>query len=238
MKVLITGGQSQIGRAIADHRQTLGDKVILTSSVEKNLKTFGASFEKFQFDLSNPEASNTAIDQILKVGAIEAVILNAATTSPRLAPLDRISFGTAKDFLSANLCGNIWLLQKLLPEFQRQKFGRIVFISSLLTEHPLPGYSVYSAAKAGMESLLEYVALEYGAFNVTANTIRLGIIQTERNKAFWRRDGIRKQMEKRISLGRLGQPKDLFKIIDAILEKDSYLQGSSIDISGGLHTPP
>jgi NAD(P)-dependent dehydrogenase (short-subunit alcohol dehydrogenase family) len=236
MRILITGGQSLIGQAIGQHRKALGDQVILTSSRAEGMQKLGGDFEVFQFDLKNPLACEAALDELLKKG-LDGVILNAASESPRLAQFDKLEWNEIQDFLNANVNGNIWLLQKLLPHFKNQKFGRVVFMSSMLTESPLQGYSVYAAAKSSLETVVKYIAMEYGEFNITANTVRLGIFKTERNKAFWRRDSIREKMESRISLKRLGSPENILPLMDALLDKDSYIQGSAVEVCGGLFTP-
>jgi NAD(P)-dependent dehydrogenase (short-subunit alcohol dehydrogenase family) len=236
MRILITGGKSQIGQCIASARHGLGDKVILTSSHEEHLKNFSDDYQKLSFDLFSPQKSTQDLDKILSEG-LDALVLNAATESPRIGPLDQVSWDELTEFLSANINGNMWLLRKVLPTFKEQKFGRIVFVSSLTSDLVFPGYAVYASAKAAMECFVKYVAVEFGAFNINANTIRLGIIKTERNKAFWRRDSLRKKMEDRTSLKRLGEPHEIVSSVNILLETNCYLQGTTIDISGGLHIP-
>ncbi len=236
MKLLITGGQSLIAQAIAEARKKQSDQVTLTSSHSEGLEKITNDYGKLNFDLQNPEKFEKEIDQYLSKG-IEGLILNATTPSPRLGPLDQNDWQEVQDFLSANINGNMWLLRKVIPIFKEQKFGRIIFISSMTTEYIFPGYAVYASAKAAIESYIKNISVEFGDFNITANTVRLGIFKTNRNKAYWRRDSLREKMEERISLKRLGEPEDVVPTINSLLADQCYIQGATIEISGGLHIP-
>lgn len=229
MKVLITGASSEISISLKDHLKSKGHEVVCTSRSASGEDTI-------RYDLSNPQESVSSLEIFLEKG-VDALILNAASPTYRLSELTEIDPDEMDVFLKSNIQGNIFLLQKVLPYFVKQKFGRVIFISSMSTKIPLKGYSVYSAAKAAIENLIQYVALEYGASNVTANTLRLGIIHTQRNDKFIRRSSLREKMESSISLGRIGKPEDLHLIVDSLLDKNSYIQGATIEVSGGLSTP-
>jgi 3-oxoacyl-[acyl-carrier protein] reductase len=228
MKVLLTGAKSDISKSLKSYLTSKDHEVITTSH---NLEP-----DSIPFDLMNPENSLAEIESQIKMG-LDVLILNAATPTYRLASFDKIEWNELNLFLNSNIQGNIWLLQKILPHFLKQKFGRIVFISSQTTQTPLRGYSIYSAAKSALETTMKYIATEYGEFNITANTLRLGIIETERNKKFTRRSSIHEKMIQPISLKRLGKPADLHLSIDALIDKNCYIQGATIDISGGISTP-
>lgn len=236
MRILITGGKSEIGMAIAQHRLTMGDEVIVTSSSDLGGDFLEGRAQVLKFDLGTPSLSESALDSELKKG-LDVVILNAASKTPHLAKAHELDFTETEKFLRANIDGNIWLLNKILPHLVENKFGRIVFMSSMNTQHPIPGYSVYAAAKSALETYVKYISVEYGEFNITANSIRLGVIQTRRNKAFWSRQSIREMLTAKTSLKRLGQPEELLPLLDALLDKNSYIQGTVIEVSGGLHIP-
>lgn len=224
MKILITGASSVITQSIRDHLVKSGHEVFLTSSQKDPAH--------LSFDLKNPAASTAALDKFLANG-IDAVILSAASPTYRLAKVESISMEDASDFMNANVMGNFWLMQKVLPVFKAQNFGRIIFLSSMLTEHPVKGYSIYSMAKAAVESLMNYIALEYGKHNITANTIRLGVFHTNRNDKYIKNPEQKKKIEESVSLNRVGNPADINPAIDMLIAKDCYVQGSEINISGG-----
>lgn len=229
MKVLITGASSEISISFKKHLLSRGHEVIFTSHSQ-------SGEDVIEFDLANPLDGLKNLELALEAG-VDAVILNAATPTYRLADLANIEPNELDGFLKSNIQGNIFLLQKVLPVFKKQKFGRVIFISSMTTKKHLSGYSIYAAAKAALENLMQYVAMEYGAYGITANTLRLGVFHTQRTDKFIRRSSIREKMEASISLGRIGKPEDLNLIIDSLLDKNSYLQGTTIEVSGGLSTP-
>ncbi len=224
MRVLITGASSKISQSIREHLIKSGHEVFLTSSQTGN--------KGLSFDLKNPEKSEKELDQFLKNG-LDAVILSAASPTYKLAKAESISMEDANDFLNANIQGNLWLVQKILPVFKGQNFGRIIFLSSMLTEHPMKGYSVYSMAKSAIEALMRYVAHEYGKHNITANTIRLGVFHTHRNDKYLQSPAIRKKIEEGVSLKRVGAPSDINPVIDMLMAKDCFVQGTEIEVAGG-----
>lgn len=228
MKVLITGASSDISVSLKSHLETKGHTVSLTSHK--------AQGNQIPFDLANPQAHEKELDNLLAQG-LDALILNAATPTYRLASVTDIDWQEMSQFLNANIQGNIWLLQKVLPVFAKQKFGRIVFVSSMNTQHAITGYSAYAAAKSALETVMKYVAHEYGENNITANSLRLGIIHTQRNDKFVRRSSIREKMESSVTMKRLGKPEDLHLAIESLIDKNCYIQGTSIEVSGGFSFP-
>jgi NAD(P)-dependent dehydrogenase (short-subunit alcohol dehydrogenase family) len=228
MRVLITGSSSLISISIRDHLIKSGHEVHLTSGQKDS--------DHIQFDLKDPESSEAGLDQFLIKG-LDAIILCAASPTYKLARVEGINVRAAEDFLKANILGNYWLIQKVLPVFKQQNFGRIIFLSSMCTEHPLKGYSVYAMAKSAIETLMKYVAHEYGKYNITANTIRLGVFHTNRNDKYLSNPAIRKKIEESVSLNRIGNPADINPAIDMLISKDSYIQGTEINIAGGPSMP-
>ncbi len=228
MRILITGASSKITTSIKDHLVKAGHSVHLTTSQKDPAH--------LHFDLLDPKKSEAELDAFL-AGGLDAIILSAASPTYRLAKVESISGDDASSFLNANVLGNYWLIQKVLPVFKAQNFGRIVFLSSMLTEHPMKGYSVYAMAKSAIESLMRYVAHEYGKHNITANTIRLGVFHTNRNDKYLSSPAIRKKIEEGVSLNRVGSPSDINPAIDMLIAKDCYVQGTEINIAGGPSMP-
>ena len=228
MKILITGASSLISISIRDHLIKSGHQVHLTSSLKDPIH--------LHFDLKNPQNSESQLDKFLEDG-LDAIILCAASPTYKLARVESISSSDASEFINTNILGNYWLVQKVLPIFKKNNFGRMIFLSSMCTEHPLKGYSVYAMAKSAIETLMRYVAHEYGKNNITANTIRLGVFHTNRNDKYLSNPTIRKKIEETVSLKRIGNPNDINPTIDMLISKDCYVQGTEINIAGGLSLP-
>ena len=229
MRVLITGAQSDITQALKTHFQYKEHDVFLTTSQTAEPPNV------FHFDLSQP-ALSPEFESFLRKG-VDVVVLNAATPTYRLGTLEKLDFSELDQFLKANIQGNLFLLQKILPVMKAQNFGRLVFISSQTAVLPVTGYSVYGASKSAMETVMKYIAAEYGDSNITANSLRLGVIHTKRNDKFIRRSSIKERMLSSIALKRLGRPQDLFHVMDALIDQDSYIQGTVIDVAGGMTAP-
>ncbi|MFN7454142.1 MAG: SDR family NAD(P)-dependent oxidoreductase [Pseudobdellovibrionaceae bacterium] len=229
MRVLITGAQSDISQALKTHFQYKEHEVFMTTSQSAQPP------EIFHFDLSRPELSPD-LEKFIKQG-VDALVLNAATPTYRIGSLEKIDFTELDQFIRANIQGNLFLLQKILPIMRVRNFGRIIFVSSQTAVFPVTGYSVYGASKSAMETVMKYVASEYGEHNITANSLLLGVIHTKRNDKYIRRSSIKERMLGSIALKRLGRPEDLFHVMDALLDKNSYIQGTVIDVAGGMSAP-
>jgi 3-oxoacyl-[acyl-carrier protein] reductase len=228
MKVLISGHSSLIAQAIAKARLEMGDDVFMTSRGETT--KFDPRITIIPFDLKNPDLSPFV------TLSFDAVVLCAMTSTPGLKTFHKTPLeGETLEFLRCNIEGNIQLLQIVLPHMVKQEFGRIVYISSMIATNPMAGYSIYGAIKSAMESTIRSVAFEYGKHNITANTLRAGIIATERNKKF--RDKFEDQMTKNISLKTIGTPEQIAEAIHPLLSKNCYIQGTQVEVSGGLFIP-
>lgn len=228
MKVLITGHSSLLAQSIAASRLERGDEVFMTS--RNSIEEVDKRITVLPFDLGAPEFSKLIAQNF------DALILSAMTATPTLKTFHKIDMdGENLDFLRNNIEGNIKLLQAILPHMIEKKFGRIVYISSMIAAHPMAGYSIYGAIKAAMESTIQSIAFEYGKYNITANTIRPGIIATERNRKF--REKHLDQMTKNISLKNIALPSQIVEAIHPLLSMNCYIQGAKIDVSGGLFIP-
>lgn len=228
MKVLITGHSSLVSQAIALSRLTLGDEVYMTSRTLGN--PFDPRIKLIAFDLQNPDVAAISSQNF------QGVVLSAMSHTPAIksfakTPLD----GEYLDFFRMNVEGNMHLLKAMLPSMVEKNLGRIVYISSMTVKHPMTGYSLYAAAKSAMESITASIAFEYGKSNITANTVRLGIVETERNRRY--RERFHDEMVKNISLGRLATPQDIAELVDPLLSAKCYANGAIFEASGGLFIP-
>lgn len=229
MRILITGASSQITQEIASARKSMGDEVILTSHSSPQ----DEEFECLTFDLAQPERSAEAVEKLALKG-LDAVILAAASPTPRLDLFFEQDDAEVKSHLEDNIFGNIFLLKKIMPQFLKQKHGRIIFLSSQTTDFKIKGYAAYAMQKAALDQLISYIAFEYGSERIYANSVSLGVIKTNRNKVYWRRDQIHQKMTEKILLGRLGEPKDILPVIDMLLAENCFIQGQIIQVDGGI----
>lgn len=240
MRVLITGGRSDIGCAIAARRIARGDDVVITASSAASLpQALGRLAEHghvargIVLDLARPEASSDEIGALLE-GGVDALVLNAWTRRPPVRRFHELPMTSLADDVQRNVLGNCWLIQRLLPGMLQRKFGRIVFVSSVSTALGTARYSSYVLGKSAIEGLMRSLAVEYGARNVLANTVRLGIFKTDRTRTFWSDASYVARMSAVIPSGALGEPHQVAAVLDPLLAEDQYVNGTIIDISGGL----
>lgn len=135
--------------------------------------------------------------------------------------------------MATHLRGPIFLTQKLLPHMEDG--GRILNVSSGFVRFTLPGYSLYAAAKAGVEVLTRFMAVELGARGIRVNAIAPGAIATDFGGGAVRdNEGVNAYVAQGIALGRVGLPDDIGNAVAAILSDDlAWANGTTFDISGG-----
>jgi 3-oxoacyl-[acyl-carrier protein] reductase len=240
MRVLVTGGGSDIGRSIVRRRLALGDEVFLTASSEESLaetlaryKAEGLAPRGLVLDLSAPAAGEPALARVL-AEELQGLVLNAWTRRPPLHRFHELPQAALEADVQANLMGNLWLLRRVLPSMVEARFGRIVFISSVSTVNGTGRYGAYVLCKSALEGLVRNLAVDYGEFNVLSNTVRLGIFKTARTKKYWSRPSYVDRMGGVIPQGTLGEPEHVGEVLDPLLSAHQYINGAVLDVTGGL----
>lgn len=226
--VLVTGGNRGIGLAIAHAFAQRGDKVAVTH------RGSGApeGFLGVRCDVTDNEAVDTAFAEVEAAhGAVEVLVSNAGITDDTL--LLRMGEEQFTRVLDANLAGAYRVAKRAAKGMLRARFGRMVFISSVVGLSGAPGQVNYAASKAGLVGVARSIARELGSRNITANVVAPGYVETEMTAelAETRRDEILAS----IPLGRQARPED---VADAVtwLASDAagYVTGAIIPVDGGL----
>jgi 3-oxoacyl-[acyl-carrier protein] reductase len=240
MNLLITGGSSDIAQAIAKRRIQAGDKIIITCSSEQSLIQTLEHYQQqkmtvtgFVYNFSDPQACEQDLATILHE-PIGGLILNAFTRVTQLRKLHALPYNAVRQYIDHNLHGNIWLIHRLLPSMLANKFGRLLFVSSLSSITGTSRYSAYCTAKAALEGLFLNLAVDYSANNILANILRVGLIKTSRTKQFWSKPPYQEKMAQIIPQGIMGEPEQVAEAIDPLLSKNSFMTGSVVTVSGGL----
>ena len=240
MRILITGGSSDIAKAIARRRIDMGDEVIITSTNRERLQQILESYNQqnmpadgvvFQFE--NPGFSPQD-QKVIEKKPIDALILNAFARMPSYKRFHELPFEVIQQYVSQNIFGNTWLTHHLLPQFNKQQFGRLILISSVSAQTGTSMYGMYSMAKTALEGLFLNLAVDYGKENILANIVRAGFFKTQRTKMFWQRESYQKKMSAIIPQAQMGEPAQLAESLDILLSANSYLNGSVLTVSGGL----
>lgn len=240
MRILITGGSSEIAQAIARSRLARGDEILVTASSEESLKDtmkaykeLGLDVTGLEYSLSEPERCAESVELAMK-GGIDALVLNAATRSVKLRRFHEWDERDGTEYMRSNIDGNVWLLRKLLPSMMERHFGRVVFISSLSVVQGTSRFPYYCLSKSAIEGLFLNLAVDYGEFNVYFNIVRPGIIATERTKRFWKRSHYLEKVKNIIPAMRLGAAAQVAEAVDPLLSSTGFMNGSVVTVSGGL----
>ena len=232
MRVLVSGGSSDIARAIIKHRSSLGDECFYTYSRTKTKETN----ERFYAEnkITAKGLLYNFVDKELDSEEFDCLVLNAASKMPRNKILTELSEKEIEDYITHEIMGNISLVKKILPYMVKKNFGRIIFVSSLSTQIATSKYFSYIAVKSALEAMIKNIAVDYSKHNIHANILRLGLFKTSRLRMLWKRESYQEMVRKLVMQGRMGEPKDILPALDMMLAKDIYMNGSAIDLAGGL----
>ncbi len=237
---LVTGGSRGIGRAISLKLASLGARV--TVNYQKNgeaaeetvaaIKGQGGEAMAVQADVSQfPEAQQVVKATAEMFGRIDIVVNNAGTTRDNLLALMKEE---DFDLVIRNDLKSVFNVSKAaLRPMMKQKYGRIINITSIAGVVGNPGQTNYSAAKAGIIGFTKAMAKEYGPKNITVNAVAPGFVPTDLTNPL--PQAIKDGLLKLTALGRMGTPEDVASAV-AFLASDeaSYITGQVLNVDGGI----
>jgi 3-oxoacyl-[acyl-carrier protein] reductase len=236
----ITGASRGIGRACALALSDAGARVALAARNIEQLETLAAEIrakgrEAFvvPLDLASPDSIKEAIGRTAKeFGAITILVNNAGVTK------DNLALRMKKDdwdlVIATNLTGAFLAIQQVLQGMMRERWGRIVNISSLVGEMGNPGQANYVASKAGLIGLTKSIAQEMGSRNITVNAVAPGYIETDMTHALPQE--LKDKMLANIPLKRIGRPEDVAAAVRFLASDEaSYITGHVLDVNGGIY---
>jgi 3-oxoacyl-[acyl-carrier protein] reductase len=224
----VTGGSKGIGYCIASKFAQSGHRVAATyRSGEVPSEVLGV-----QCDVTDPPQVEAAFAQVeSNLGNIEVVVANAGITRDTL--LLRMSDEDWDQVIATNLTGAFRVARRAARPMIRARFGRIVFISSVVGQLGSAGQVNYAASKAGLVGLARSMARELGSRGVTANVVAPGFIETDMTADLG--EDLVKKYADQIPLGRLGSAEDVAGVVE-FLSSDAagYITGALIPVDGGL----
>jgi 3-oxoacyl-(acyl-carrier-protein) reductase len=226
--VLVTGGNRGIGLAIARAFAAQGDKVAVTHR--------GSGAPEGLLGVKCDVTSSTEVDAAFAEveaahGPVEVVVANAGITDDTL--LLRMTDEQFSRVLDANLTGAFRVAQRASKGMLRKRYGRIVFISSVVGLMGGAGQVNYAASKAGLVGVARSIARELGTRNITANVVAPGFITTDMTDAL--PDKIKAEVKERVPVRRLGTPDDIADLVCYLAGPGAgYLTGQVIAVDGGM----
>jgi len=226
--VLVTGGNRGIGLAIAQAFVKQGDRVAVThrgSGAPDGL--FGV-----ECDITDSAAVDAAFAAIEKeLGPVEVLVANAGITDDTL--LLRMSEEQFTRVLDTNLTGSFRVAKRASSKMLRAKWGRIIFISSVVGLYGGAGQANYAASKAGMVGMARSITRELGSRNITANVVAPGFIDTDMTDVL--PEARKAEILKAIPAGRLAAPDEVAQAVTFLAgDGAAYISGAVIPVDGGL----
>ncbi len=237
---LITGASRGIGKACAMALAAAGYRVVLAARSAQNLEEAAASIRSrdseafaIEMDLANRESIVGAISKASKeFGRIDILVNNAGMTKDGLAV--RMKQADWEIVLETNLNGAFYATQQVLPGMMRERWGRIVNVSSVVGEMGNPGQANYVASKAGLIGLTKSLAREVGSRNITVNAVAPGFIETDMTHGLTAE--LKQKMIDQTPLGRMGSPEDIAAAVKFLVSDDaSFISGHVLDVNGGIY---
>lgn len=238
--VLFTGAAGGIGSAIASGMATAGGEIALCDINEEQLKSVQEEIEKnggkasrHVMNVTDKESIHNCVEEIgKKYGHID-VLVNCAGINKREGFMD-VTEETYDRIMAINLKGVFLVTREVAPYMKDQNAGSIINIGSHNTGSILGGCSIYGATKCGILSFTRSMAVEWAKYNIRANCISPGHIQTALTAPTWQHPKRSKYLLDRIALNRPGYPEDIVGVCILLAsEAASYITGTEIRVDGG-----
>ena len=237
---LVTGASRGIGEACVKSLAGAGYRVVLAArSVDKlqelasELQGRGAEAFAVEVDLRSHESITASFAKAVKeFGRIDILVNNAGITKDGLAV--RMKQTDWELVLQVNLSGAFYAIQQALPGMMKERWGRIVNISSVVGEMGNPGQANYVAAKAGLIGLTKSLAQEVGSRNITVNAVAPGFIETDMTHGL--SEELKQKMLSQTPLKRMGTAEEIAHAVKFLVSEEAgFITGHVLDVNGGIY---
>ncbi len=237
----VTGGSRGIGKSIA---LDLGNKfhVVVGYSVSnekaeevsEKIISNGGSSSTVQINISETSSVDEAFSSIEKdYTSVDVLINNAGITKDNILP--RMKEDEWLEVIQTNLTGSFYTSQRAIKLMMKNKWGRIVFISSVVGISGNQGQANYAASKAGLIGLSKSISKEMGSRNITSNVVAPGYIETDMTSFLNEQN--KENIIEQLSIKRIGKPEDISNVVSFLCSDESeYITGQVIPVDGGLTT--
>lgn len=236
---LITGASQGIGRACALVLAEAGATVALASrnrekieEVSAQISAAGGQASVFPLDVTNEDQIKATVKEVIaKHGRVDILVNNAGITHDQL--LMRMKRADWDSVIQTNLTSAYLLMQAVIGSMLKQRWGRVINITSVVGQTGQAGQANYAASKAGLIGLTMAVAREVASRNITVNAVAPGFIETAMTAVLT--DEQKAKMNEQIPLGRQGTDVDIAHAVKFLAsEESSYITGHVLSVNGGM----
>ena len=236
-KIIITGATGGIGNSIVKMLSDSGAKILATGTRLEKLEELKSKFKNtdiLKFDISKGEEIEEFIENATKQlgGGLDCLINNAGITQDNLAI--RMNIDEWKKVIDINLTSTFLLSKFAIKKMLKNKYGKIINITSVVGHTGNLGQANYTASKAGIVAMSKSLAIEYAKKNININCISPGFIKTDMTDKI--DEKFKETIISKIPSSRLGEPED---IANAVLflasDQSNYINGETIHVNGGMY---
>ena len=236
-KIIITGATGGIGNSIVKKLSESGAKILATGTRLEKLEELKSKFKNtdiLKFDISKGEEIEEFIENATKQlgGGLDCLINNAGITQDNLAI--RMNIDEWKKVIDINLTSTFLLSKFAVKKMLKNKYGKIINITSVVGHTGNLGQANYTASKAGIVAMSKSLAIEYAKKNININCISPGFIKTEMTDKI--EEKFKEAIISKIPSSRLGEPED---VANAVLflasDQSNYINGETIHVNGGMY---
>ena len=234
-KILITGATGGIGKALVDKYLSLDGSVLATGTNTDKLNNLKKEFPKInilKFDISEHDKIEEFVENVTsQLTGLDILVNNAGITIDNLSL--RMKTEEWQKVININLTSTFLLSKFAIKKMLKNKYGRVVNISSIVAHTGNIGQANYAASKSGMIGMTKSLAIEYAKKNITVNCVSPGFIQSNMTDKII--ESIKAVLTSRIAMGKLGSGEDVANSV-AFLSSDSasYITGETLHVNGGM----
>jgi len=234
--ILITGASGGIGNELVKKFVSLGGNVLGTGTKTEKLDLLKKKYPNIKvkkFDVIDHSRIEEFIDNVaLELGGLDILVNNAGTNMDNLSL--RMKEEEWKKVIDINLTSTFLLTKNAIKKMLKNKFGRIINITSIVGHTGNLGQANYSASKSGIVGMSKSLAIEYAKKNITINCVSPGFIQSDMTMNI--AEKVKLYLTSRIPMGRLGTGEDVSNCVAFLSSTEaSYITGETIHVNGGMY---
>ena len=228
-KLLVTGGTGSIGSSICEYFNKNGCDEIFSTTTNLNKVKSDQDYIKFK-ELNLDNIENLNLEKIFDFD-LDFLVLNAGLNRDNI--FLRMSSDDWRSVINVNLNSSFYLLKHYIKKMVKKRFGRIVFISSVVAHTGNPGQVNYTASKAAISGFVKSLALELSTRNITVNSVAPGFIRSNMTDKL--NDEQKNLILDKIPMKKLGDSSDIAKAVGFLCSDNAnYITGQTLHVNGGL----